>query len=72
MKKVGNTPVIEGLLEYEKAKGATAAVKDARLREHEYLLERRMLRSLSTGKAIDPDWTGIQHKAKADGAGRRL
>ena len=33
--------VLEGLLEYEKAKGATTAVKDARLRGQEYLVERR-------------------------------
>lgn len=49
--------VLDGLLEYEKAKGATTAVRDARLRGQEYLLERRMFRSLSTGGVIDPDWT---------------
>lgn len=54
--------VLEGLLEYEKAKGATAAVTDARGRGQEYLLERRMFRSLSTGEAIQDrkgngDWT---------------
>jgi len=54
--------VLEGLLEYEKAKGATSAVKDARLRGQEYLLERKLFRSLSTGKVIardrksDRDW----------------
>ncbi|HZN51173.1 MAG TPA: hypothetical protein VFD81_11105 [Methylomirabilota bacterium] len=49
--------VLEGLLEYEKAKGANAAVTNARARAHEYLLERRMFRRLSTGKVIDPSWT---------------
>jgi hypothetical protein len=49
--------VLEGLLAYEKAKGATAAVTDARVRAQEYLLERRMFRSLSTGEVIDRDWT---------------
>ena len=49
--------VLEGLLEYEKAKGASAAVTNARARAHEYLLERRMFRRLSTGKVIDPGWT---------------
>ena len=49
--------VLEGLLEYEQAKGATTDVTDARLRGQEYLLERRMFRSLSTGVVIDPDWT---------------
>lgn len=47
--------VLDGLLEYEKAKGATSAVKDARLRGQEYLLERKLFRSLSTGKVIDRD-----------------
>jgi hypothetical protein len=49
--------VLEGLLEYVKAKGATSAVTGARLRGQEYLLERSMFRSLSTGGVIDPDWT---------------
>jgi hypothetical protein len=49
--------VLEGLLEYEKANGANAAVTNARARAHEYLLERRMFRRLSTGKVIDPSWT---------------
>ena len=48
--------VLEGLLEYEKVKGATAAVTDARARAHEYLLERRMFRKLSSGEVIDPKW----------------
>ncbi len=46
--------VLEGLMEYEKARGARA-VKDARLRGQEYLLERKLFRSLSTGKVIDRD-----------------
>ena len=51
--------VLEGLLEYEKAKGATTAVKDARLQGQEYLLERRMFRSLSTGEVINPAWAQL-------------
>ena len=49
--------VLEGLLEYEKAKGAKAAVTDARARAQEYLLERRLIRKLSSGAMIDPKWT---------------
>ena len=49
--------VLEGLLEYEKAKGANAAVTDARARGQEYLLERRMFRRLSSGEVIDSNWT---------------
>jgi hypothetical protein len=48
--------VLEGLLEYEKASGATTAVTDARARAHEYLLARRMFRRLSSGEVIDPRW----------------
>ncbi len=44
--------VLEGLLEYESAHGATPAVSRARVRAHEYLLKRRMFRRLSTGEAI--------------------
>jgi hypothetical protein len=49
--------VLEGLLEYEKAKGETPAVTQSRTRAQEYLLERRMFRSLSTGEIIDRAWT---------------
>jgi hypothetical protein len=49
--------VLEGLLAYEKAKGATPAVTEARVRAQEYLLERRLFRSLSTSEVINPDWT---------------
>ncbi len=46
--------VLEGLLEFERATGGSPAVRAARLRGHEYLLQRRMLRRLSTGELIDP------------------
>lgn len=48
--------VLEGLLEYEKAKGAPAAVTAARVRAQEYLLERRLFRRLSSGEVIEPKW----------------
>ena len=44
--------VLEGLLEYETAKGARPDATSARLRGQEYLLERRLLRSRSTGQPI--------------------
>jgi hypothetical protein len=47
--------VLEGLLDYERATGGSPEVTAARLRGQEYLLERRMLRSLSTGELIDHD-----------------
>jgi len=49
--------VLEGLLAFEHAFGATTPVTDARGRGQEYLLERRLLRRLSTGEIINPAWT---------------
>jgi hypothetical protein len=48
--------VLEGLLDYERAGGKSAAVTKARKRAENYLLERRMFRSLRTGKVIDERW----------------
>jgi len=49
--------VLEGLLEHERAIGGSAEVTAARERAQEYLLERRMLRRLSSGELIDPAFT---------------
>jgi len=49
--------VLEGLLEHDRATGGTAPVTAARHKGEEYLLERRLFRSLSTGEVIDPAWT---------------
>ena len=49
--------VLEGLLAFERAFGPARPVTDARRRAEEYLLERRLLRRLSTGEVIDPAWT---------------
>src|SRR5205823_11171077 len=49
--------VLEGLLEHERTTGASAEVTAARERGQEYLLERRMLRRLSSGELIDPAFT---------------
>jgi hypothetical protein len=51
--------VLEGLLAFEQAFGATPSVTTARTRAHVYLLERRLLRRLSTGDIIDPMWTKL-------------
>jgi hypothetical protein len=53
--------VLDGLLEYERAVPTTPQPTAARLRGQEYLLERRMLRRLSTGEVIDPDWTHFSY-----------
>jgi hypothetical protein len=51
--------VLEGLLAFERAFGASARLTDARARAHEYLLERRLLRRLSTGDVIQPTWSEL-------------
>ena len=48
--------VLEGLLDYELAGRKSAAVTKARKRGENYLLERRMFRSLRTGNVIDKRW----------------
>jgi hypothetical protein len=48
--------VLEGLLEYERAGRNSAAAAKARKRAENYLLERRMFRSLRTGEVIDKRW----------------
>jgi hypothetical protein len=51
--------VLEGLLEYERARGGEPVVAAARRRAHEYLLERCLFRRRSTGEVIDPGWTKL-------------
>lgn len=47
--------VLEGLLAYERAFGPNLEVTAARLRGQEYLLERHLMRRLSTGEVITQD-----------------
>ena len=49
--------VLEGLLEYERRWGALPEITAARARAHEYLLQRRMFKRLSTGEIVDRKWT---------------
>lgn len=49
--------VLEGLLEYHTHYGPSPALTAARARGDAYLLERRLLRRLSTGELVDPTWT---------------
>ena len=51
--------VLEGLLAFEQAFGASDRLTDARTRGEEYLLERRLLRRLSTGDVINQTWTQL-------------
>jgi hypothetical protein len=49
--------VLEGLAEYERLKGGASEITEARATGEEYLLQRRMFRSLSTGEVVNPKWT---------------
>ena len=49
--------VLEGLLEHERVTGGSPPVRTARARGEQYLLDRRMLRRLSTGELIDRRYT---------------
>lgn len=51
--------VLEGLAEHERATGGTPEVTGARRRGEDYLLERRLLRRLSTGAIIEPAFTAL-------------
>jgi hypothetical protein len=51
--------VLEGLAEHERATGGGPDVTAARERGEEYLLERRLLRRLSTGEIVDPTFTDL-------------
>ena len=48
--------VLEGLLDYERAGRKSTALTKARKRAENYLLERRMFRSLRSGEVIDNRW----------------
>src|SRR5262249_37160229 len=48
--------VLEGMLQYERAVGRSTVATNARNRAEEYLLERRMFRSLRTGEVLDERW----------------
>ena len=56
--------VLEGLLEHEQATGGSPASVRARQRAEEYLLERRLLRRLSTGELIDSDWLEFSYPTR--------
>jgi hypothetical protein len=53
--------VLEGFLEYERGSSARSEGTAARLRGQEYLLERRMLRRLSTDEVVDEAWTQFSY-----------
>ena len=48
--------VLEGLLQFERATGGSASVREARHSGEEYLLERSLFRRKSTGDIVNPDY----------------
>ncbi len=56
--------VLEGLLEFERATGGTPASRSARRRGEEFLLERHLMRRLSTGEIADPDFLRFSHPVR--------
>jgi len=56
--------VLEGLLLHEQATGGSAAATAARRRGEEYMLERRLLRRMSTGEVIDPDFLQFSYPTR--------
>ena len=53
--------VLEGLTEYDRARGGVPEVAEAVARGQEYLLQRRMFRRASTGELIEATWTDFSH-----------
>jgi hypothetical protein len=53
--------VVEGLLEYERSTGGSAASREARRSGEEYLLERSLFRRRSTGEPADEDYLRFLH-----------
>ncbi|MDT5014634.1 MAG: hypothetical protein QOD39_794 [Mycobacterium sp.] len=56
--------VLEGLLEYDKAVGGVPAVTSARERAHEYLLDRHLMRRLSTGEVPNKGWLQFSYPTR--------
>lgn len=53
--------VLEGLHAYEVSQGADPRITRARVRGEEYLLERRLFRSLTSGTVVDPEWSEFSY-----------
>jgi hypothetical protein len=56
--------VLEGLIEWELARGASPVVTEARHRGEEYLLGRGLFRRASTGEVIDPRFTMFSYPTR--------
>ena len=55
--------VLEGLLEWERARGSSPALAVARRRGEDYLLDRKLMRRRSNGQLADPRFTMFSYPA---------
>ena len=53
--------VVDAFLRWERATGGTDEVRQARARGEEYLLQRRLFRSLRTGEEVKPEWSQLSY-----------
>ena len=53
--------VVEAFLCWDRATGRTDEVHEARARAEEYLLQRRLFRSLRTGDEVNPEWSQFSY-----------
>jgi hypothetical protein len=53
--------VVDAFLRWERATGGTDEVREARARGEEYLLRRRLFRSLRTGEVVNPEWLQLSY-----------
>ena len=53
--------VVDAFLRWERATGGTDKVREARARGEEYLLQRRLFRSLRTGEEVKPEWSQFSY-----------
>lgn len=56
--------VLEGLLDYERATGGSAALREARRAGEVFLLERHLFRRLSTGATADARFLQLRHPSR--------
>ena len=53
--------VIDALLRWERRTGGSEEARRARVRGEEYLLRRRLLRSLRSGEVVNPPWAQFSY-----------
>ncbi len=57
--------VVEGLLQYHRSVGDRPAIPAALERAHDFMLDRHLLRRLSTGELINQDWMKLSYPPRS-------